>query len=149
MEGVNMNLKKATTVLLLCTFAFLVIVLTGCNYTNEYLNQIDYKMVTDKINNKDTFILYVGNKSCSHCKDFEPKLVDVINQYKVTVYKLDTATMTNDEYNEFIGMVGQPGTPQVLFFYDGSETGIANRINGDVDKDRIISKLKTNGYIKD
>jgi predicted bacteriocin transport accessory protein len=149
MEGVNVNLKKATTVLLLCTFAFLVIILTGCNYTSKYLNQIDYKTTTDKINSKDTFILFVSNKSCPHCKDFEPKLVSIIDQYKVTVYKLDTATMTNDEYNEFVGIIGEAGTPQVLFFYDGSETGIANRINGDVNKDRIISKLKANDYIKD
>jgi len=144
-----MNLKKATTLLLLFSFIVLAIALTGCNYTQEYLEQIDYDQFKGKIEHKDDFVLYVGNKSCSHCKDFEPKLKSVINDYKITVYKIDTATLSTDEYAEFISPIGEIGTPTVLFFYDGAESGTSNRINGDVSKDKVIEKLKANDYIKD
>jgi len=144
-----MNFKKTRFFLLISILTFLSITLSGCGVTKEYLTQIDYKTLSEKINNKDDFILYVGNKSCPHCKDFQPKLQEVINKYKVEVYKLDTATITNDEYDEFKGIVGDTGTPTVMFFYDGVESGTGNRIDGDVKKDIVIERLKANEYIKD
>ncbi len=145
-----MNLKKATTMLLLFSLVFLVIALTGCNYTKEYLNQINYEELKNKIDNKEDFILYIGNKSCSHCKDFEPKLKSVANEYKIAICKIDTATLTTDEYKEIIvGYIGEVGTPTVVFFEKGIELGSYSRIDGDVSKDKIIDKLKDNEYIKD
>jgi predicted bacteriocin transport accessory protein len=144
-----MNLKKATTIVLFCSFILLLIVLTGCNNTNEYLEQIDFKTLKSKMDNNDNFILYVANKSCSHCKTFEPKFKSIINKYKITAYKLDTATITTDEYNEFLGIVGDIGTPTIFFFYDGDESGTTNRIEGDVSETKVIERLKSNKYIKD
>jgi predicted bacteriocin transport accessory protein len=145
-----MSLKKATTIMLLSSLILLVMVLTGCNSTKEYLSQIYYNDLKNKIENKESFALYIGNKSCLHCKDFEPKFRGVVNEYKVTVFKIDTATLTTDEYQEVIvGNIGEVGTPTVVFFEKGVEKGTYSRIDGDVSKDKVIDKLKDNGYIKD
>jgi len=143
-----MNLKNLTMCMLLCSFIILVIALTGCNYIKEYLEQIDYATVKNKIEAQESFVLYVGNKSCSHCIDFEPKIRNVVNKYKVIVYKIDTSTMSTEEYDEFLDSIGSIGTPTVLFFRNGIESGSVNRIEGDVSKDIIINKLKVNAYIK-
>lgn len=134
--------------MLICTFFVLLIVLSGCGNTQNYLVQIDYKDFKTKIDNKDDFVIYVSNKSCVYCKEFQPKLETVINEYKVTIYKLSTDTMTTTEYDEFIGLIGKIGTPTTLFFYDGVESGTGNRINGNVKEDVIINKLEANDYIK-
>jgi predicted bacteriocin transport accessory protein len=145
-----MNLKKATTIMLASSLILLVIMLAGCNSKKEYLKQIYYDDLKSKIENKESFALYIGNKSCPHCQDFEPKFRSVINEYKVTVFKMDTATLTTDEYQELIvGNVGEVGTPTVVFFEKGVEKGTYSRIDGDVSKNKVIDKLKDNGYIKD
>ncbi|MFA5409869.1 MAG: hypothetical protein WC343_13940 [Bacilli bacterium] len=144
-----MDLKKSTTILLLCSLITLILVLVGCNSSNSYLKQIDFNTLKVKIADKETFALYVGNKSCTHCQSFEPKLINVVNTYKVGIFKLDTSTMTNDEYAEFVSLIDEIATPRVLFFYDGIESGTANRIDGDVSEEKIILNLTVNGYIKD
>lgn len=145
-----MNLKKATTILLLTSLIVLVMAITGCNQSKKYLIQINYDDLKNKIENKDNFALLISNKSCSHCKAFEPKFINILNEYKVTIYKMDTATLTTDEYQEIIvGYIGEVGTPTVAFFEKGVEKGSYSRIEGDVNKDKVINKLKDNGYIKD
>lgn len=144
-----MNLKKSTSILLLVSFAFLALALAGCTYSKEYLIDLKYSELKEKISNEDDFILYIGNKSCTHCIAFEPKFRSVINEYEVTAFKIDTATLTTDEYKEFQGFVGEVSTPRVEFFYKGVESGTANRINGNVSENKVIEKLKANEYIKD
>jgi thiol-disulfide isomerase/thioredoxin len=147
---VFMDLKKATTILLLSSLIILVIAITGCSQSKEYLIRINYNELKSRIESKNDFALLISNKSCSHCKAFEPKFKDILNKYKVTVYKMDTATLTTDEYQEVIvGYVGEVGTPTVAFFEDGIEKGSYSRIEGDVSRDKVIDKLKDNGYIKD
>jgi thiol-disulfide isomerase/thioredoxin len=147
---VFMNLKKATTILLLSSIIVLVIAITGCSQSREYLIQISYNDLKAKIENKDDFALLISNKSCSHCKAFEPKFKIILNKYKVNIYKVDTATLTTDQYQEIIvGNVGEVGTPTIVFFEDGIEKGSYSRIEGDVSEDKVIDKLKDNGYIKD
>lgn len=144
-----MKAKKYILILALCLFIILVITLITYNYTNNYLKQINYSTFKDKIKNTESFILYVGNKSCTYCQKFQPTLENVVNEYKVFVYKIDTATLTTDEYDEFTDLLGNISTPTVLFFYDGEESGIINRINGNVSKEVVINKFKINKYIKD
>lgn len=137
------------TGLILCFFVILSLFFTGCSYQKSYLEQVDYETLKTKMGNHDNFILYVGNKSCSHCKSFEPKFKKIIETYKVKAYKIDTATLTVDEYTAFGELIGIMGTPTTIFIYNGTERSIANRINGDLSEEKIISKLKINGYIKD
>lgn len=144
-----MSLVNKKSFLLLCSFLMILLFITGCNATTEYVSDISYKSIKNMVAEKEDFILYVGNKSCPHCKIFEPKFRKVVNEQKIKAYKLDTATLTNDEYNEFVGLVGSLGTPTVLFFYNGEESGTANRIDGDVSEQKIIDRLKANEYIKD
>ena len=144
-----MNFKKIAIMLFVFSLIVLLIVFTNWNKNNEYLKDVTYSKLKTKLKIKKVLFCILEIEFCSYCKLFEPKLRAVANEYKLVIYKIDTATMTTDENQEFKGLVGSVGTPTVVFFYDGVESGTSNRMNGNISKDKIIDKLKINDYIKD
>jgi predicted bacteriocin transport accessory protein len=145
-----MNLKKIIIIIFSISFVILIATIVAFSFKKNYLEELNYEELKNKIGNKENFILYIGNKSCSHCKKFEPKFKKIISEYKIIVYKIDTATLTNDQYQELIvSNVGSVGTPTVTFFVEGEDQGSYHRINGEVSEDKVIEKLKDDGYIKD
>ena len=102
----------------------------------------------DKMNNKDTFILYIGNKNCHNCTSYEPVLKKVLNDYNITVYKLDNSKLSDDEFKEFSKYFSIQGTPTILFVNNGEEETTINRIVGNTSEKSTIERFKTNGYIK-
>ena len=86
---------------------------------------------------------------CSACINFKPKITDVANSYKVEVKFINTDHITDEEENSLFSETGITGTPTVIFYKDGVEETVSYRINGSVSKDRIVSKFKTNGFIKE
>lgn len=142
--------KKKRTILILSLFLLFVLFIVLTNYNRSgSLKEISYLELKNMVELKDDFILYISNKYCTYCKVFEPKLNAVAKQYKLSIYKVDTATFTSDENNEFKDLVGSVGTPTVVFIYDGVESGTNNRISGNVSVDKITERLKANEYIKD
>ena len=133
-------------VLLTFTFILSLFILTGCS--NNSIIDLKYSDFQKKVANKETFILEVMQDGCSHCESFTPKFDKVLTEYSITAYSLNLAKLADPERKEFNTNYEVDGTPTVIFFKDGKETSILNRINGDKDKDTIISKLKTNGFIK-
>ena len=116
--------------------------------SKSYLKEIKYSEVIEKVDNKESFILLLSQTTCTHCMDFKPKLKNVANKYKITVYYLETDLLSEEEENILKEHFSFRGTPQTLFVVDGEEKTAATRIDGDVSEDKIISKFKSNGYIK-
>lgn len=116
--------------------------------SKEYLVEIKYNEVIKKVNNGDTFVLLLSQTTCSHCAEYKPKLSRVAKKYKVTIYYLETDLLKEKEEKEIKKHFNYSGTPTTVFVVDGYEKTAANRINGDASEDKIISKLKSNGYIK-
>ena len=136
-------MKKVLLVFLFVAF----ILTTGCS-TSKSITNLKYSDFQKKIANKESFILEVMQDGCSHCESFTPKFDKVLTEYKVKAYALNLAKMASPEKKEFNNNYEVDGTPTVMFFKDGEETSILNRINGDKDKETIIVKLKNAGYIE-
>ena len=102
----------------------------------------------EKINKKEDFILLVSQTTCTHCMDFKPKLKKVANNYKIDVYYIETDLLSDEEETELKKHFSFRGTPQTIFVINGEEKTAATRIDGDVSEEKIISKFKSNGYIK-
>ena len=133
-------------ILLIITFMFMVL-LTACS-SNTNLKSLKYSEFQKMISNKETFIVEVSQDGCSHCASFTPKFEDVLNKNNITAYNLNLSNMAKAERDEFNNNYNVEGTPTVMFFKDGEESSLLNRIEGDKDTETIVTKLKNNGYIK-
>lgn len=138
-------MKKITKILMVIIGA--VLILSGCSKEN-HIKDITLSELKTKIENKDTFALYVGNEGCSHCVSYRPTLEEVLNEYDITIYHLDNSELSEDEQREMVNYINITGTPTVAFFTDGEEESSLMRITGEISKEETISKFKTNGYIK-
>lgn len=119
--------------------------ITGCS--NNYLKEISYNEYKDLIKNKKTFILEVMRTNCSACINFKPKLQEVAEEYKIEIKYINTDNLTDEESDSLYLDTGISGTPTIIFYNEGIEITKSSRINGNVSKDKIISKFKTNGFI--
>ena len=108
------------------------------------LIEINYNELKEKIDNKEDFVLCVSRTTCSHCQDYKPKLKKVGYKYKIDIYYINV-----DELKMFKNTVSFDGsTPITIFFKNGEEKTTATRIEGDVSEEKLINKLKTNGFIE-
>lgn len=125
----------------------LVVFLTGCS--SYSLKEINYKEYNKMINEKKDFIIYIGSDTCPNCVSFAPKLESVIKEYKINnVYYINLNSLSEEDKSKFNKSINVSGTPTVAFIENGDEASSFNRINGDVSKEKIISRLKANDYIK-
>lgn len=126
----------------------MILFVTGCGNKNNHIVEIDLDGFKEKIANKESFVLYVGNKDCVHCQSYKPILQSVLNEYNITIYHLDNSKLSNEEYSEFKTYISINGTPTIAFITDGEEETTLNRIVGEASKEDTIERFKTNGYIK-
>ncbi len=115
---------------------------------DNYLVEINFKKLEKKIKNKESFILVITRTDCSHCAAFKPKLKEVLSKYDITAYEIATDLLSTKEVAKFKDIASIQGTPTTIFIVDGEEKTTTNRLIGDTSTDKIISKLKQQGYIK-
>lgn len=110
--------------------------------------RLDYNEIEEKLNNKENFILCVSRENCSHCQNYKPKLKKITRKYNIKIYYTDIDTFSNKEYSNFLKIISFDGaTPTTIFIKNGEEKTTATRIEGDESEDKIITKIKQNGFI--
>ena len=132
---------------LLLVFISIIILFSGCD-SSSYLKELKYNELKSKLDSKESFFFVIVQDGCSHCASFTPSLEAVLNEYKVTGYKLNLSKLDEKQKEELNSMFTFDGTPTTIFVKNGVEESMMQRINGNQPKAKIISKLKTNGYIK-
>lgn len=136
-------------IILMALFLVLLMFLDGQNKSK--LKVIDFRKYEELVKNEETFILYLGSSTCSACEIFTPTFNAVLKEYKLSAYYLELDKITKEEYDiltsNYIGNY-YGITPTVTFHIDGVEQGRLLRIEGAVSKGKIISKLKSNGFIE-
>ena len=93
---------------------------------NEYLQNIDrfnklnMKGVYSKFENKDTFVLYIGRKTCPHCRKFSSVLREFNTLYrnKLNYYDIGSPDLDKDG-KVFLSKLQIPGVPAVLYVKEG------------------------------
>lgn len=115
---------------------------------NDNLVKLSYDEIMEKIDNKESFILCISRTTCSHCNVYKPKLRKVANKYDIKIYYTDVDKYSKDDLKNFNSKISfDGGTPTTLFIKDGKEKTTATRIEGDVSIEKIVDKLKKNGFI--
>ena len=132
--------------ILLCVTIFLVF--TGCtsNKLAKSYIEIDYTEYQQKLENKETFALYIGSATCIHCQELKPILEKVITNYDLEIYYIDLSKLEVAQYNDVWDSASISGTPTIVFVSDG-KIKLFPRIVGAVAESVLVDKLKAAGYI--
>lgn len=141
-------MKKIKYLISICLVLCLMLV-TGCKKERPAYIEITYDEFKQKIENKESFPLFVGSSECSHCDDYKITLGELTKNYDIDIYYLDVAKMDKDSYYEFLTYVNFGGsTPTTVFITNGVEETVYNRINGALSYSKVEKKFEKAGYIK-
>lgn len=142
-------MKNKKNIIYITIAIFSLIIISTILYINKTnLIELNYSEIIEKIENKDTFVLCISATNCIHCQDYKPKLEKISKDYDITIYYINKDTIEDEEYKEFKSKLSfDGGTPTTIFFINGEEKTTANRIEGNVKTEKIINKLKNNGFI--
>jgi predicted bacteriocin transport accessory protein len=112
-------------------------------------SEISFDELKIKMNNNETFVIYIGSNECSACAVFSPKLDKVINKYNIDVDYINVGKLDYDEINELMTVINFGASTPKVFFVDNGEYSQYNQIKGNQPYDMVIQKFKENGYIGD
>lgn len=141
------NIIFTLSIILLVVILFILIL--NKNSNKSKLFELNVNEVIEKLNNKETFILCVSQTTCSHCHSYKPKLENITKKYDIEIFYIDIDKYSKKERDLFKDNVSfDGGTPVTIFFKEGEEKTTSNRINGNVNTEKIIDKLKKNNFIK-
>ena len=143
----NKHKKRALIIVAACLVIAVGALVADRMLSKSNLVEIKYSEMMQKVDNKESFIVLFSQTTCSHCMDFKPKLERVANKFGIKIYYLETDLLSEDEHAELKKKFSFSGTPTTIFINNGEEKTAANRINGDTSEEKIISKLKRNGFI--
>lgn len=131
-------------------FIISVLVIRYINIPKEgKLQEVDYNRLTQLVEKKEDFVLVVSRSTCSHCATYKPKMIEIAKKYGIDIYYIDYDNESNEKQKEFLEKFHLDGsTPITLFFKDGKEKSLFNRIEGDLSSDRVIEKMKKMGFIE-
>lgn len=132
---------------LLGLFLGIVVMCGGCGGPTTY-QEIDYSTMVEKFDQKEDFILFIGSTDCSHCSLYKVTLEQVIKKYHVDIYYIDISKFSTTEKGKLRSYVNYDGTPTTAFIKDGEETSMYDRIEGNQPYDKVVEKLKKQGYLK-
>lgn len=114
--------------------------------TRKNLISLNYTTYETKLENKDSFILYLGAKDCSHCQTFRPTLEKIMRKYRLEIFYLDVSTLTKEEYAKVENKTHLKGTPTVVFIEQG-KLRTSPRIQGEMPYYEAVEIFKESGYI--
>lgn len=93
---------------------------------DEYLqnvyrfNKLNMKEIYSKFENKESFVLYLGRKTCPHCRKFSPILreFNILYGNKLNYYDIESPDLDKDA-KVFLSKLKIPGVPAVLYVKEG------------------------------
>ena len=105
--------------------------------------QITYDEYAKFVDNGDAFIVIIERTGCSYCEMYMPIISDVAKEKNIPIYYIDTAALTEDEFNLLNSTNSylkktKWGTPTTLFMLGDR---VLDSISGYVEKDSVLAFL--------
>lgn len=86
------------------------------------------------IDSDKTFYAFFKRDDCPHCPPFQELLQNVANEKNISIYTIDTSTMSEDEKEEYIERFNVQYVPVM---YDIQNGEIIDSIVGDVTENEL------------
>lgn len=132
--------------IIIIVLSLMCITLTGCGNGKD-LVEIDYNELATKIENEESFVLYVGSSECSHCADYKPTLEKIIYKHKLDVYYINLAKLSAAKRKAVLDKVEAQGTPMTVYIEKG-KTLSEPRVEGARDYDTTLEFFKELKLVK-
>lgn len=140
-----MKKYKWLIILLSVIIALVIISFVFSENESKYIKDISINKVIKMKEKEQSFILYIKQTNCEHCKVFAPRFASALKESGLKAYALNITDFTESDQELYDKNFSVNGTPTVLFYIDGNESMI--KIEGEQTKDRIIEKFKSVGLI--
>lgn len=137
-------MKKILLVLVSTISLFLCL---GCSIGGGKIKEISYDDFADMVQNKESFVIYVGSATCSHCEEFRPVLEEVAHDNNLIIYYIDNSKLTDAQKNQVSKKVDLKGTPTLCNIKEG-KAEVSTNLVGSKDYDQTVEYFKTIGYIE-
>lgn len=125
-----------------------LILTVGCSKITTY-KELKYPELYSKFSAKESFVLFIGSSTCSHCDVFKKTLNEVIKDYQVEIFYIDISKLTEEDKSHLQSKIQFKYTPTTIFVEKGvASSDITKRIVGEATYDKVVKKLKANGYIE-
>ena len=115
------------------------------------LIKVDYSTYEAKINNNEKFIIIIERTGCSYCEMYLPIVEDAAKELAIPVYYIDTAELSQDEFNSLSESNSylkrnQWGTPTTLLL---SGKVVLDSIGGYVEKEEFTDFINENVILEE
>ena len=124
------------------------------NNLMDFITEITYDEYLDILDSDELSAILLAKPTCSWCQKYKPVLREVANENMKEVYYLDTSKLTSEQYANVIK--NSPAvqkesktdipTPTTILVRDGKEI---SGVVGYIEKDKVNSFLKENGFINE
>lgn len=139
--------------LLIIFIGIITMFTVGCGKGS--VEEITFDQYEQMMENEDSFILFVGSATCSHCFEFKVTLERLIEDYNVDFKYIDVDNFDDNQKKNFKENIRFTGTPTTVFIQNGKDNSCGlmscdktKRIEGAQSYETVVEILKNNGYIK-
>ena len=101
------------------------------------------------LEDKESFVLFIGSATCTHCDAYKVTINKVIEDYDVDIKYIDISKLSDSEVSSLQAKFPFSGTPTTVFVEKGEEESTFNRIEGEASYSEVVDALKENEYIKE
>lgn len=130
-------------ILLLITILLLT---SACSST--YLKNINLKKLNEKLDNKETFVLYLTNED-ETSTTLKNTLYEVAKENDLKTFSLNTEKLTEEELKNLKEDFYFEESNIIIFVKKGIENTVLSRIKDlYISQDNLEEELKNQGYIK-
>lgn len=96
------------------------------------------------IENKETFVVYMGQTTCPHCQDYAPIIDEVCEEKGATIYKVMLDLSDPENNMVFVQDYGLEYTPTTFYFEEGE---MITSFVGNVTTKELTDFLKKYGQL--
>ncbi len=119
------------------------LLLTACS--SSKLSSISYNELKEKVNNKETFVLYVTTKD----NTLEDTLKNVLEKYDFKAYKISLDDLNDSEKAE-LKLKYSYEDPTIIFIIEGNDPTILSHVtDSSIRSTDLIARLKDMNFIKE
>lgn len=130
--------KKILSLVLLTVLVFF----TGCTITTNNINKISYEEYTNKVESKESFILYIGEKNSA----LYQTLNQVLNDNNLEAFLINEKDLKDTELLEFRDKINYTGNT-IVFIKEGIDPSTLSHLEDGANKTEILNSVINFGFI--